>query len=79
MSGIRDRRSGGFVISAVEDVVELRDGIATLDTYRHTALESGEGLHIAVPVFRRTTPRVVELCEPLCMPTNFAYFNPSGA
>ena len=79
VSGVGDRRSGGFVISTMEDVVELRDGVATLDTYRHSALESGEGLHIAVPVFWRTTPRVVELCEVLCMPTNLAYFNPSGA
>lgn len=39
MSRIRARWSGGFVISAVEDVVELRDGIATFDTYWHSALE----------------------------------------
>lgn len=39
VSRIRDRRSGGFVISAVEDVVELRDGIAAFDTYWHNARE----------------------------------------
>lgn len=39
MGWVRDRRSGGFVISAMEDVVELRDGIATFDTYWHNALE----------------------------------------
>lgn len=41
MSRIRCRRSGGFVVSAMEDVVELRDGIATFDTYWHNALRVG--------------------------------------
>ena len=39
MSRIGDGRSGGFVISAMEYVVELRDGIATFDTYWHNAPE----------------------------------------
>lgn len=38
VSRMRDRRSGSFVISAMEDVVELRDGIAAFDTYWHNAL-----------------------------------------
>ena len=45
---IRDRRSGGFVISAMEDVVELRDGIATFDAYWHNARK--KILHMIVPV-----------------------------
>lgn len=48
---IRDRRSGGFVISAMEDVVELRDGIATFDAYWHNARK--RLLHMIVPVSRK--------------------------
>ena len=43
---VRDRRSGDFVVPAMEDVVELRDRIATFDTYWHHAL------HMIVPVLR---------------------------
>ena len=35
----------GFVVSAMEDVVELRDGIATFDTYWHNAFND---LHMIV-------------------------------
>ena len=37
---IRDEWSGGFVVSAMEDVIKLRDWVATFDTYWHNALES---------------------------------------
>ena len=39
VSRVRDGRGGGFVVSAVEDVIELRDGIATFDAYWHNASE----------------------------------------
>ena len=39
VSRIRDGRGGRLVVSAVEDVVELRDGIATFDAYWHNASE----------------------------------------
>ena len=48
---MRDRRNGGFVISAMEDVVELRDGIATFDAYWHYARK--RILHMIVPVSRK--------------------------
>ena len=46
MSRVREGRSGGFVVSAMEDVVELRDGIATFDAYWHNASE--KNLHMIV-------------------------------
>ena len=46
MSRVREGRSGRFVVSAMEDVVELRDGIATFDAYWHNALE--KYLHLIV-------------------------------
>ncbi len=42
---IGDGRSGGFVISAMEDVVELGDGIATFDTDWHNAQSPREASH----------------------------------
>ena len=33
-------RTIGFMIPAMEDMIELRDGIATFDTYWHIALKS---------------------------------------
>ena len=47
MSRIRDRRSGGFVVSAVEDVVELTDGIATFNAYWHNASEKNPHMIVA--------------------------------
>ena len=48
MSRVRDGRSGGSVVSTMEDVVELRDGIATFDAYWHNA--SGKNLHMILIV-----------------------------
>lgn len=48
MSRTRDRRTGGFVVSAMEDVVKLRDGIATFDAYWHNASEKNLSLHMIV-------------------------------
>lgn len=56
VSRLRDRRRGDFVVPTVEDVVELRDGIATFDTYWHNALKrvfTSLFLCSCVPVFRR--------------------------
>ena len=48
MSRVRGRRSGGFVVSAMEDVVKLRDRIATFDAYRHNASGKNLPLHMIV-------------------------------
>ena len=73
MSWIRDRRSGGFVISAMEDVVELRDGITTFDTYWHNALLK------FLTCFERKLHESVEFLRNavLLKSTNFADFNPN--
>ncbi len=72
MNRIRDRRSGGFVISAMEDVVKLRDGIATFDTYWHNALVK------VLTCFERKFHKSVEsLRNAVLKSTNFADFNPN--
>lgn len=40
MSRVGDRRSVGFVVSAMEYVVELRYGIAAFDAHWHNILET---------------------------------------
>ena len=48
-----DGRSGGSVLAAVEHVVELGDGIAAFDAYRHRAVREGSSHSRGFCVFRR--------------------------
>ena len=50
MSRVREGRRGGFVVSAMQDVVELRDRIATFDAYWHNASEKTEKTEKTVSV-----------------------------
>ena len=43
VSRFRGGRTVGFVIPAMQDMIQLRDGIATFDTYWHIALKSSHG------------------------------------
>lgn len=59
------------MISAMEDVVELRDGIATFDAYWHNARK--KILHMIVPVSRKFVD--CRCCEGPTS-TDFAGYNP---